>query len=124
MADTWFEEIRAFVATCPHRPGLSARIQLVLTGAAGGDVRYDWVLVDGYPNRSGSGEVDDPELSITSVREDVMAITMGDLDPSVAFMQGKLKVTGSMGIMMRLLAVLNSPECQDLRGRIADITEF
>jgi putative sterol carrier protein len=53
-----------------------------------------------------------------------MAMARGELDPNVAFMQGRMKVSGSMGIMMRLLPVTNTPEYQELRRRIADVTEF
>ena len=34
----------------------------------------------------------------------------GDLDPNVAFMQGRLKVAGSMGVMISLLTATNTPE--------------
>jgi putative sterol carrier protein len=48
----------------------------------------------------------------------------GDLDPNVAFMQGRMKVAGSMGVMMALLPATRTPEYRDLRRRIAEITEF
>jgi putative sterol carrier protein len=48
----------------------------------------------------------------------------GDLDPNVAFMQGRMKVSGSMGVMMALLPTTTTPEYQDLLRRIAEITEF
>ena len=48
----------------------------------------------------------------------------GDLDPNVAFMQGRMKASGSMDVMMTLLPATRAPGYQDLRGRIAEITEF
>jgi hypothetical protein len=39
-------------------------------------------------------------------------------------MRGALKVAGSMGLMLSLLPVTHTPEYQDVRRRIADITEF
>jgi putative sterol carrier protein len=87
-------------------------------------VHYYWVLEDGLLSQSGAGDVDDADVTLTTARVDAMAMAKGDLDPNVAFMQGRMKVSGAMGIMMRLLPVTNTPEYQELRRRIADITEF
>ncbi len=124
LTDEWFEETRALAATQPKRPGLSARMQFIVTGGADGEVRYYWVLEDGLLSQSGVGDVDDADVTLTTARSDAMAIAKGDLDPNVAFMQGRMKVSGAMGIMMRLLPATNTPEYQELRRRIADITEF
>jgi hypothetical protein len=39
-------------------------------------------------------------------------------------MQGKLKVTGSMALVMTYLPATRTPEYQTLRQQIAGITEF
>ena len=124
LTDEWFEETRALAANQPERPGLSARMQFIVTGGADGEVRYYWVLEDGLLSQSGAGDVADADVTLTTARSDAMAMAKGDLDPNVAFMQGRMKVTGAMGIMMRLLPATNTPEYQELRRRIADITEF
>jgi predicted lipid carrier protein YhbT len=124
LTDEWFDQTRALAADQPERPGLSARMQFVVTGGPDGDVRYYWVLEDGHLRQSGLGEVDHPDVTLTTVRPDAVAMAKGELDPNVAFMQGKMKVAGSMGIMMRLLPVTNTPEYQDLRRQITAVTEF
>lgn len=59
------------------------------------------VYVDGY-----SGEVsnDNKEAECTLIlsEEDMIAILLGSLNPTSAFMQGKLKVEGDMSVAMRL----------------------
>ncbi|HWE68761.1 MAG TPA: SCP2 sterol-binding domain-containing protein [Acidimicrobiales bacterium] len=124
LTDEWFDQTRGLAAGQPERPGLSARMQFVVTGGPDGDVRYFWVLEDGQLRQSGLGEVDGPDVTLTTARTDALEMARGTLDPNVAFMQGKMKVAGSMGIMMRLLPVTNTPEYQDLRRQIADVTEF
>ena len=47
----------------------------------------------------------------------------GELDPGVAFMQGRMKVAGSMAVVLALLALTATPACRDLRRRIAEVTE-
>ena len=108
----------------PARPGLSARIQYELTGGPDGDVRYYWVLEDGRLRSSAGGTVDAPEVTLTMPWADAVAMQKGELDPNVAFMQGRMKVAGSMGLMMSLLPVTNTPAYQELRRRIAEVTEF
>ena len=124
LTDEWFDQTRALAADQPERPGLSARMQFIVTGGPEGDVRYYWVLEDGHLRQSALGDVDNPDVTVTTARPDAMAMAQGDLDPNVAFMQGRMKVAGSMGIMMRLLPVTNTPEYQELRRQIADVTEF
>jgi len=124
LTNEWFDQTRALAADQPERTGLSARMQFIITGGPDGDVRYYWVLEDGHLRQSAVGDVDDPDVTLTTARPDAIAMANGELDPNVAFMQGRMKVAGSMGIMMRLLPVTNTPEYQELRQRIADITEF
>jgi putative sterol carrier protein len=46
------------------------------------------------------------DCTITLTKEDLEAIIAGDLSPTSAFMQGKLKVDGDMSIAMALSQVL------------------
>ena len=108
----------------PERPGLSARVQHEVTGGPDGDICYHWVLVDGRLTESALGGVGDSEVTLTTAWADAVALQTGQLDPSVAFMQGRMKVAGSMSLVMELLPVTNTPEYQDLRRRIAEVTEF
>jgi putative sterol carrier protein len=124
LSAEWFDQTRAMAADQPEHPGLSARIQYEITGGPEGDVSYFWILEDGRLVASATGTVDDPEVTLTLVWDDATAMQRGELDPNVAFMQGRMKVAGSMGIIMRLLPITNTPEYQDLRRRIADVTEF
>ncbi len=124
LSAEWFDQTQAMAADQPRHPGLSARIQYDVTGGPDGAISYYWILEDGLLQSSAAGAVDAPDVTLTMAWEDATAIQRGDLDPNVAFMQGRMKVGGSMGVMMALLPVTNTPEYHDLRKRIAAVTEF
>lgn len=124
LSTEWFDQTRAMAADQPERPGLSARIQYEIAGGPDGDVSYFWILEDGRLRSSAPGTIDGPDVTLTMPWNEAVAMHKGELDPNVAFMRGTMKVAGSMGVMMALLPVTNTPDYLDLRRRIAEITEF
>lgn len=124
LSAEWFDQTRAMATDQPVHPGLSARIQYEITGGPDGVASYYWVLEDGRLQSSAGGVIDDRDVTLTMVWADAESMCRGDLDPNVAFMQGRMKVAGSMGVMMALLPVTNTPEYRELRRRIAEVTDF
>ena len=61
------------------------------------------IMLDREGVREGDEEA---EVTLTSDTETFRAILDGDLDPTSAFMTGRLKVDGDMGAAMRLGSVL------------------
>jgi putative sterol carrier protein len=124
LSQEWLDETRKMAEGQPERPGASARMQYVVTGAPDGDIEYYWILDNGKLAESRLGHLDDAEVTLTTVYSDAMSIQKGDLDANAAFMQGKVKVTGNMAKVMSLLPITNSPEYKQLQTEIATITEF
>ncbi|MDF0600378.1 SCP2 sterol-binding domain-containing protein [Psychromarinibacter sp. C21-152] len=62
------------------------------------------IMLDSAGVRAADEEAD---VTLTSDAETFRAILEGDLDPTSAFMTGKLSVDGDMGMAMQLGAVLN-----------------
>ena len=120
----WLDEMSRLAEAQPERPGATARLQYVITGGPDGDVQYYWVVEDGQLLENRLGELDDAEVTLTETYEDAMAIQKGELDPNAAFMQGKLKVSGNMAMLMALLPVTGSPEYKALQAELLTLTEF
>ena len=62
------------------------------------------LIVDGSGVRAGDDEAD---VTLTADRETFEGILSGDVNPTAAFMQGKLAVDGDMGLAMQLGAALS-----------------
>lgn len=61
------------------------------------------IMVDGDGARAGDDQAD---VTMTADAETFQAIMDGDLDPTAAFMQGKLAIDGDMGAAMKLGSAL------------------
>jgi putative sterol carrier protein len=124
LTQEWLDEGRELAKDQPERPGASAKMQYVVTGAPDGDVKYYWVLENGKLLESSLGEIADADFTLTSTYDDSVAIAKGELDANAAFMQGKMKVTGNMGKLMQLMPLTMSPEYQALGEKMREMTEF
>ena len=61
------------------------------------------LMIDGDGVRAAD---DEAEVTLTADAETFQQILEGDLDPTAAFMSGKLSVDGDMGLAMKLGSVL------------------
>jgi putative sterol carrier protein len=100
----------------------SPRIQEIVTqlGTAigdnsglGGTLKFDFgtdgsVLIDGksMPNTVSDGEGKSADCTISLTLETFEKMVKGELDGTSAFMQGKLRVAGDMGLAMKLGPIL------------------
>ncbi|MCL4468184.1 MAG: SCP2 sterol-binding domain-containing protein [Deltaproteobacteria bacterium] len=85
--------------------GLNAVYQFDITGAEAGT----WV-VNATPAKQGvsSGPSPDAKCTITVTDKDILDIVSGKLNPQMAFMSGKLKIKGDMGLALKLQNVLKA----------------
>jgi putative sterol carrier protein len=79
----------------------------------GGTLKFDFgepgsVLIDGKstPNTVSDGEGKPADTTISVKLDDFEKMVKGELDGTSAFMQGKLRVAGDMGLAMKLGPIL------------------
>jgi predicted lipid carrier protein YhbT len=124
LSEAWAELVRDLGAQLPERPGASARIQHVVTGAPDGEVRYVHTVVDGRTTELVLAKDDGADVTLTNTYADAQALARGELDPRVLFMQGRMKMAGDMGKVLALMPVTSSDEQRELLAEAAEHTEF
>ena len=85
--------------------GMDSVIQYDLTGDGGST--YHAVIKDGACNVE-EGSHDSPSMTLPMEATDFVDMTSGKLDGMSAFMSGKLKITGDMGLAMKMQSLFRS----------------
>ncbi|MGH7776140.1 MAG: SCP2 sterol-binding domain-containing protein [Candidatus Dormibacterales bacterium] len=83
-----------------------ATILFDLSGEGGGKW---WIKVAGGKAEGGKGDAESPSLTLSADARDYVKIALGKLDGTSAFMQGKLRVKGDMGLAMRMQTMFKRP---------------
>jgi hypothetical protein len=122
LSPEWLDRRRDLGAGLPERPGASARLQHIVSGAPDGPVAYVEVFEDGRLTAAswGPAEVSAVDVTINETYADAVAIARGELDLHVGFMQGRVKIVGPMGALMAVLPATQSSEHKALVQQLAD----
>lgn len=87
----------AVAALDPKAKGFDGTAKFVIEGEGA-------VYIDANGARAADDEAD---VTLTASRETFEGLLSGDVNPTMAFMTGKLKVDGAMGTAMKLGALLS-----------------
>ena len=99
----------------PEKAGSTkATIQFELTGASAGKW---WVKIHDGVAESGKGDPPDAaNLTLLADSDDWVKIMTGQLDGTAAFMQGKLKIKGDMGLAIKMQTLFKRPSYIPLKN--------
>jgi len=118
-ADGWVASVRAELVGLVAPPSLDGTLRVDVTGAPGGDRTAHARFGGGRLTDVGPGPGEGPDATVALTFEDARAVLVGDLDPSVAFMQGRMKVAGDMGLVLDVLALAATDAARACRERVA-----
>lgn len=84
-------------------PEVSMLVQNLVTGGPDGDVSF-WTRIEhGHTVEAALGTVDKPDLTLMAAYPDAERQAAGEIEPSAAYMQGRLKAEGDMTKLFALL---------------------
>lgn len=122
LTQEWLDQERTLLAAAPPRAGSTYRVQRIVTGGPGGEVRAVTVIEDGIPVASTLGGDDTADVSLTLTHADSVRVLDGDLDLNAAFMSGRMKVAGATRPLLDLLGLAQQPAWTDARAELAAAT--
>lgn len=100
-----FDGMKSRVEANPSKvASLKASYQFELTGDGGGTFHANF---DNGAYDIGEGPAANAGCTVTMAASDFVALVEGKLNPTSAFMTGKLKLKGDMGLAMKLQSVLS-----------------
>jgi hypothetical protein len=102
-------------------------VELVVTEGPKSETRVAAALVPGAPPNlspgSSSSAPPGPVVTLTLTRDDALAILFARLRLDTAYMQGRAKLAGDHGLVLRLLSASAGPTWEVCRSRLAAITD-
>ena len=109
LSDEWAQALKAELNESEefHRAaaGQHATIQQVITGGDGDTTHY-WITIEDGRIDLGVGDVEGEDATITQSYDSAAGLARGELSPVTAFMTGKLKIAGNMGLILGLQGAL------------------
>lgn len=102
-SEFFVQKAAALQSDAASLPNVDATYQFILTGDTGGS----WVI-DLKPDKKEvrQGTDENAKCTISMTDKDFMAMIGGSLNPQMAFVTGKLKVKGDMGLALKLQTIL------------------
>jgi hypothetical protein len=115
LNDEWAASFAATTGRLPEIPGVSATVCLKFTGGVRKEIAVHWSYADGAPTAGGLGTGPEPSLEFTLSATDARDLLSGAVEPSVAFMRGRLKASGDGGLLLGFLESTTSKEFESWR---------
>jgi len=106
LTDEWAAAVtEALKASDAFTSSANMSLQFVVTDAPEGEAKFYMDATGDIPVQK-IGEMENPDVTITSSYETASKIFKGDLNTQMAFMTGKIKVAGNMAKLMTQQAAL------------------
>lgn len=121
LTPEWVGEAAALCRLLPEAPGAEGSVTLSFVVAPRREVGFHWRYEKGQVTRSAPGPAAEADLVLSLAATDAAEVLAGRMDPSVAFMRGRLKATGDGGILLAFLESTTSGGYAGWREAVAAV---
>lgn len=125
MAELYTAEWGAGVAELwpylPPAPGAEGTVRLAVSTAPRREVAFRWRYQNGTVVEGGTSEASEPELTLTLAAADASDVWSGRVEPSVAFMRGRLKAAGDGALLLAFLFSTTDAGFDEWRKRVESL---
>jgi putative sterol carrier protein len=121
----WLTRQTALQQSFEVRPGATARVQYRLTNAPdGGEIRYYADVRDGRVVQQQLGDDPAADGTMTASFSDSIAILRAELAPTTAFMEGRIKLSGNVAKLGKLMPLTQTAEYKKHLAQLCEETDF
>jgi hypothetical protein len=121
LSEEWFEAAAPLTSSLPPVDTFSGTVDLAVVTAPRRESHLHWTYRDGEPGEGAPGPAADVDLGLSVSAADAVRLVDGSVEPSVAFMRGRLKGTGDGGLLLAFLASTTRPEFEVWRRRVESL---
>jgi hypothetical protein len=123
LSEEWLKEVAALAGTRPPVADATGTVTVSVTGGRGAETSYHWRYRDGVPCDGGIGAAPDADLALVIGRADARAVADGEVEPSVAYMRGRLKASGDGALLLGFLASTATDGYRAWRLRVVELAD-
>ena len=121
LSEEWSQEVADLGGSRPEVAGANGTVSLTVTRGKGIAAAYHWAYQDGRPGAGGVGQLADADLVLTIPDADAALVAAGEVEPSVAYMRGRLKGSGDGALLLGWLASTATDAYAEWRLRVTDV---
>ncbi len=123
LSEEWADAAVGLAGLLPAVPGASGTVSFGVIGAAKREVQVPWRYLDGTPTSEVDGVPADVDLALTLSSADAIDVLTGQVEPSVAFMRGRLKATGDGALLLAFLESTTRERFETWRQHVAALAD-
>jgi SCP-2 sterol transfer family len=103
LTQEWADEAAELTTVLPPVPGAAGSISVTVSGGSRKEVNFHWSYGEGEAEAGVPSARPDADLVLTLASADAIDVFSGAVEPSVAFMRGRLKAAGNGGLLLGFL---------------------
>jgi hypothetical protein len=118
LSEEWAEGLAGAMGALPDAGPVSGTVSLAVAKAPRNEVTVHWAYQNGSVAGAAAGPRPDADLALTMSGSDAATVLSGEVEPSVAFMRGRLKASGDGRLLLAFLRSTTEPSFADFLDRL------